>query len=195
VNKLAKSHKKAGMLYLVLFVFLIGAIILAISSKTFQKVNYPLKYKEDVIKFSAQNRIDPYLVFAIIKAESGFNPNALSKRKAMGLMQLTEGTAEWGAAKLKLKNFIIDDLYKPEINIQIGCWYIAQLMKEYTDKDPDLVIVAYNGGSGNVNSWLKDKNFSSTGYKLDRIPFKETDNFLKKVRSYYNKYSWLYGTD
>ena len=192
MRALYKSRKRAIIIYVALFIVLLVGIISISNSKAFQKVAYPLKYKVQVIKYSRQNNIDPYLVFSIIKAESGFNPNAVSKSQAMGLMQLTEGTAIWGAQKLKIKNFIIDDLYKPEINIRIGCWYIGQLMKEFKQKDPELVIVAYNGGSGNVNSWLKNKSFSSNGIKLETIPFKETDNFLRKVKRYYDKYLWLY---
>ena len=71
---------------------------------------YPVKYTEQVIKYSREYRLDPHLVFAVIKAESGFNPAARSYKDAMGLMQLTEGTAKWGASVLNIREFSLDDL-------------------------------------------------------------------------------------
>jgi soluble lytic murein transglycosylase len=155
------------------------------------RLMYPIKYNELVFKYSETYNIDPYLVFAIIKAESNFNPKAESHKGAKGLMQLTDQTAKWGAAQLGLENFNIDKVFEPETNIQIGCWYLNNLMKEFNN-DLFLVITAYNGGSGNVTKWLKDKNFSQSGKSLDKIPFKETASYTKKVVKDYSIYKKLY---
>jgi soluble lytic murein transglycosylase len=152
---------------------------------------FPLKYKEYVINYSIQNRIDPYLVFAVIKAESGFKPEAKSKKDARGLMQITEGTGAWGAAELKLEVYSAESLFEPEINIRIGCWYLGKLMEEFNN-DINLVIAAYNGGSGNVSQWLKNREYSISGKSLDKIPFSETHTFLKRVKLYYSIYKILY---
>lgn len=161
------------------------------NSTTILKRIYPLKFSKHVFKYSEENSIDPYLVFAIIKAESSFNPNAISKKNAIGLMQLTEGTAKWGAESIKLENFSTSDIYDPEVNIMIGCWYIKQLMKEFED-NIELVIAAYNGGSGNVKEWLSNENYSKSGISLDKIPFTETARFVKRVKNYYYVYKKLY---
>jgi len=166
-------------------------IIAAGSFDAILKLVYPLKYKELVFRYAGEHNIDPYLVFSIIKAESGFDPDATSRKNARGLMQITDRTGNWGAEKLEIENFITDDLYLPEINIRIGCWYISQLMKEFGN-NMNLVISAYNAGSGNVSSWLKNKDLSRDGKELDRIPFKETENYLKKVNKYYDMYKKLY---
>jgi soluble lytic murein transglycosylase len=155
---------------------------------------YPLKYKEYVFEYSIKSGIDPYLVFAVIKAESGFDPNARSNKAAMGLMQITEQTGTWGAHTLKMGSFKTDDLYNPEINIRLGCWYLKQLMKEFNN-NTDLVITAYNGGSGNVKEWLNDKELSHSGEYLDKIPFKETERFLDRVKNYHSMYRRLYEKD
>lgn len=166
--------------------------LIAISSLDYiQKIKYPLKFKEEVFKYSKEHNVDPYLIYAIIKAESNFNPDATSRKNAKGLMQITDKTGLWGAERLGLEGFVEDELYNPDTNIRIGCWYVRQLMKEF-DNNMDLVIAAYNGGSGNVSEWLKNKELSRTGKTLEKIPFKETDNYLKKVKKYHSIYRRLY---
>ena len=174
---------------LLLFTVLLTITVLVVNNSV--KTVFPLKYKEFVFRYSMENRLDPYLVFAIIKVESSFNPQAISSKKARGLMQLTEKTAVWGANVMSIEDFTIEKLYDPEINIRIGCWYLNRLMKEF-DNDTDLVITAYNGGSGNVSEWLKDRNYSISGKNLDRIPFKETESYLKKVKNCHEVYKKLY---
>ncbi len=193
-KKVYKKYKRSKNRYrhIIYFVIAILSIVLIIdNSTTILKRIYPLKFNEHVFKYSTDNNIDPYIVFSVIKAESSFNPNALSKKNAMGLMQLTEKTAKWGAESIKMEKFSTDDLYDPETNIMLGCWYIGQLMKEFNN-NMDLVIAAYNGGSGNVKEWLNDRNYSKSGYSLDKIPFTETERFVKRVKNYYYVYTKLY---
>jgi len=185
-----ESNNKKYFLYIVVALLLI-IFIIDNSSAVIKRI-YPLKYKEFVFKYSYEYGIDPYLVFAVIKAESSFNPNAKSRKNAIGLMQITERTALWGAETIGIEEFTQEDLYDPETNIRIGCWYIRQLMNEFSNRI-DLVLAAYNGGSGNVNEWLKNVEYSKTGQELDVIPFRGTAMFVKKVKNYYEVYLNLYG--
>lgn len=173
----------------IFIVFLL--IIVSVLINNAAKVIFPLKYKDLILKYSMENKIDPFLVFAIVKAESGFNPKATSHKNAMGLMQIREKTGKWGAECLNLKGFSVTELYNPEVNIRIGCWYISRLMKEFNSNE-DLVIAAYNGGSGNVSEWLKNKQYSYSGVTLDKIPFKETERYLKRVKNYRAIYKKIY---
>ena len=138
------------------------------------------EYKNYVDKYSAEYNLDKNLVYSIIKTESNFNKDAVSVKKAMGLMQITEGTAKWGAEEIEIDNFDIDLLFDPETNIRIGCWYIRRLLNQY--KSMDSALAAYNAGSGNVSKWLNDTTYSSDGITLKHIPFKETKNYLFKVK-------------
>ncbi|HNU79796.1 MAG TPA: lytic transglycosylase domain-containing protein, partial [Bacillota bacterium] len=82
-------------------------------------------------------------------------------------------------------------LFDPETNIMLGSWYIEHLTNYYKGSF-ELVFAAYNGGRGNVDKWLKDKNLSSDGITLDTIPFSETKNYLEKLRKNYNIYKIIY---
>lgn len=186
--------------------FLIFSIILIVyAAKGAVKYFYPLKYKEYVFKYSSlYENLDPFLVFSVIKAESGFNPNATSHKNARGLMQITDDTSIWIAEKMKIENFKTENLYDPETNIKMGCWYLNNLMEEFMYEDgvyvseeerKKLVLAAYNAGRGNVALWLKDKKFSSSGRTLEVIPFKETEMYVKKVQNYYRAYQKLYKKD
>jgi soluble lytic murein transglycosylase len=151
---------------------------------------YPVKYDSIVREYSREYKLDPLLVLSIIKTESNFKPDAVSVKNAMGLMQITGKTGKWGAQKLEIANYSSDMLYSPETNIRIGCWYLATLYNQFGDTD--LVLAAYNAGSGNVVEWLKDSRLSSSGKSLERIPFRETEQYLKKVHNSWKIYKKLY---
>lgn len=150
---------------------------------------YPRKYSVYVEKYSKEYNLDENFVYSIIKAESKFNPKALSHKGAKGLMQIADITRDWAIVELDLDENI--DIYDPETNIMIGCWYLNRLYKEFGDTD--LVIAAYNGGSGNVSKWLADEKYSEDGEKLHIIPFDETDKYVKKVNRNYEQYNKIYG--
>ena len=189
MNKTGKKRRRSSFFIIIILIF-IG--ILVLNSENIQKMNYPMKYKTQVLKFSSESKTDPFLIFAIIKAESGFDKNATSPKNARGLMQLMEATAKEIAKKIGLENFNEQDLYNPEINIQLGCWHVNQLTRKFGEENIDLIIAAYNGGAGNIQKWLKNNEYSKDGKSLETIPFKETSNFLKKVKRFYLKYKKLY---
>ena len=173
---------------IILFIAILIAIIFVLDNAAM--LLYPVKYHDLVQLYSEKFNLDPYLVLSIIKAESNFKPDAVSPKNARGLMQISEKTGKWGAEKLKLMDYTKEDLFDPETNIYIGCWYLSVLYSEFSDMD--IVLAAYNGGSGNVAQWLKDSTLSTNGKSLDRIPFKETEKYLKKVKNSYRIYKKLY---
>lgn len=171
------------------------ALVITYLSLTFvmKKYIFPYKYSENVNQFSKEYDIDPLLVLAIIKTESNFNQNAVSTREAKGLMQIMDKTGEWAAEKIGINYFLPNMLFDPKLNIQMGCWYLANLEQEFIDLD--LVIAAYNGGSGNVTKWLDDEKYSKDGKKIDYIPFPETKKYVDKVKTNYSIYKYLYRND
>lgn len=186
----AKKHRINFKLILVLTVFFV-AIIFVVEGAV--KRMFPLKYDEYVYRYSYEYGLDPYLVFSIIKAESSFNPNATSPKNARGLMQVTDETAIWIAQMMGIKDFKVESLYNPDTNIKFGCWLLNNLKGQF--KNDNLIIASYNAGSGKVNSWLNDSRYSNTGETLDKIPYKETDIYVKRVKNYYTIYKMLYDKD
>lgn len=174
-----------------IFIILIGVIIAYFSLMFVMKQYiFPYKYSEYVNTFSEEYNVDPLLVLSVIKAESNFDEKAVSIRDAKGLMQIMDNTGAWIAEEIGINYFLPSMLFDPELNIEMGCWYLANLEKEFTDLD--LIIAAYNGGSGNVNKWLKDEKYSKDGEELNYIPFPETKKYVDKVKTNYSIYKYLY---
>lgn len=171
-------------------VYILLAIVALLLIEPVMKAIYPLKYEEAIARYSEQYNIDPYLVMGIISAESRFEENAVSHKDAKGLMQLKEETAKWCVEK-----FNIDakhkKIYEPDTNIMIGCSYLSYLIDLFDGYVPTAV-AAYNAGQGNVGEWLKDKECSSDGVTLNKIPFPETDTYVEKVLKRQKIYKKLY---
>lgn len=152
---------------------------------------FPISFQEEIIRYSKAYHVDPYLIVAIIKVESNFSPYVVSPKGAMGLMQIMPDTGKWIAEKIELDQFYMEELYVSEVNIKLGSWYLQNLHKQFKG-NTELVLAAYNGGSGNVSNWLLDQRFSKDGKTLDHIPFLETRNYVKKVLTYYKLYKKIY---
>jgi soluble lytic murein transglycosylase len=158
------------------------------------KLFYPLKYSEEIVEYSSRYGLDPPLIAAIIKTESNFETLAESGKGARGLMQITPSTGRWIAGKTGMTEYDDSMLFDPGTNIGLGSWYIDYL-RNYYNGNFELVFAAYNGGSGNVDKWLRDKSLSSDGETLDTIPFKETNNFIIRVKKNYEVYKKIYNWD
>ncbi|MDR0384348.1 MAG: lytic transglycosylase domain-containing protein [Christensenellaceae bacterium] len=140
---------------------------------------YPLKYKNQIVKCAEENNVDPPLIAAVINAESGFVADKISKKGAIGLMQVMPSTAQYITVKLKLENkdkAANLDLFDCETNIRVGVAYLSYLIKKFGDTDTALF--AYNAGEGNVGRWLKDEKIT----KLKSCPFDETNAYVKKIK-------------
>lgn len=150
---------------------------------------YVIKYSDYVEKYSDEYDVDKYLVYSIIKAESNFDENAVSNKQAKGLMQLMYSTAQEVAKKLDIE---IDEqsILEPDININLGTKYISLLLEKYDCIE--LALAAYNAGSGNVDSWIEDGTLEEDGSNIENIPFKETNNYVRKILNNYNVYKELY---
>ncbi|ADL52425.1 lytic transglycosylase domain-containing protein [Clostridium cellulovorans] len=181
--------KKKKRSYKLLIVFLV-VVLAVVNIKNIGRMIFPIKYDDVIIKYSTEYKLDPYLVVAIIKTESNFEPMARSNKEAIGLMQITPSTASWIAEKKGINNITEEELFNEETNISFGCWYLNNLYLEF--KDWDLVIAAYNGGRGNVNKWLSNEEYSNDGKSLKYIPFEETDKYLEKVKHYQKVYRYFY---
>jgi soluble lytic murein transglycosylase len=154
---------------------------------------YPRGYWDSIRSRAQQRGLDPYFVAAIIREESQFSPEALSRAGARGLMQVMPATGEWAARKIGLSEFDRERLFDSGTAINIGTWYISRLMERFKG-DLLLTAAAYNAGPEAVAAWI-----SLNGYGDERdafveaIPYLETRNYVKKVLRNYAEYKRIYG--
>ena len=184
-----KTIKFLIMLIIFLLLYFILFKVVKID-KTIMKKIYPLKYSEYVERYAEEYNIDKYLVYAIIKAESNFEEEAKSTSNAIGLMQIMEATAFETANKIDL-DVSEDDLFNPELNIKIGLKYFTSLLEKYNN-NYNLAIIAYNAGIGNVDKWIQNGTIKADGTDIENVPFKETNNYVRKILRDYEIYKKLY---
>ena len=180
--------KKTWVIFLFVFLILAGlCVILDMAfdfEKDIEKDLYDIEYSEYVQKYSEEYGVDCDIIYAVIKCESNFNPNAKSSAGAMGLMQMMPSTFK--DVQSRLGEELEDDaLYDPETSIKYGTYYLKHLYDAFGDWD--LVFAAYNAGRGNVSKWLKNEKYSTDG-KLVKIPFPETERYVKKVKAAREEY-------
>jgi len=176
-----------------LFVIMIIAALLTVFLRSPQvgRLLYPYPYREVIERYATVFGVDPLLVVAVIRVESKFDPNAVSRRGALGLMQLMPATADWIAPQLGITSLTREMILTPEVNIRMGAWYLANLGTEF-DHNQELVLAAYNAGRGQVSAWLADGVWSGRYEDVEDIPFPETRNYVSKVKAAYNRYQALY---
>lgn len=150
---------------------------------------YKLEYSEYVKKYAKEYDVDKYLIFAIIKAESNFDQDAVSHREAKGLMQLMYSTAEDIAKKVNV-DLNEENVLEPDININLGTKYISMLIQKYGNIN--LALAAYNAGSGNVDGWIEKGTLKEDGSDIENVPFTETNNYVRKILRDYEIYKKLY---
>ena len=145
---------------------------------------YPVKYKSEVKAAAAEFGVSASLVESVIKAESKFNPSAVSPKGAVGLMQILPSTAAWVAGDVGRPGTFEDgwDLKNPRDNIRIGTCYLAYLIKRFGDERT--AVIAYNAGEGNVETWAA----AAPGHKVVTTPYKETNQYVERVFNAKNYY-------
>ena len=151
------------------------------------KIIFPDEYASLTEKYSKEYGIDIYTALALIKAESNFNPDALSSAGAKGLMQLTDETFLFCKSNIKLEG----DIYNPENNIKAGIWYLSFLNDKFESNTKN-VLASYNAGASNVKKWLENEKYSPDGKTLKNVPYEETRNYIKRVLNYRKIYYLLY---
>jgi soluble lytic murein transglycosylase len=167
------------------------AIIFVFLFKPGLRLIFPIPYKAVVYQVAEKYKIDPNLIVAIMQVESSFNPVAVSPKGAVGLMQLMPDTARWVAEQMRIEQFDHSSLTNPELNIEMGTWYLTYLQGLF-NQDMVVVIAAYNGGLGNAKKWLEEDIWNGDLNSLSSIPFKETREYVQKVIDTYQFYRALY---
>jgi soluble lytic murein transglycosylase-like protein len=135
------------------------------------------KYETLINRAAAEFELEPALLNAIMAAESGFNPNAVSAKGAVGLMQILPATAERYGLRADKKRSIAKKLTDPAINIRLAARYLSDLENMFPQR-PELVVASYNAGEGAVQK-----------YRNQIPPFPETRNYVQLVSQFYQLYA------
>lgn len=155
------------------------------------KQKYPLKYTEHILAVSEKYQLDPYLLCGMIWVESRFNPEAVSKVGATGLLQVMPETGQWLAGKLDLEDYDENFLTQPQYSIEMGGWYLRFLLDRY-DGDEHLALTAYNAGQNQVDKWLEDPAVSPDGKTLQNVPGTDAPQYAGRVQRARAQYERIY---
>ena len=153
---------------------------------------FPKPYWADLKRYSTDNGLDPYLVASLIRQESEFNPNAISRANAVGLMQLLPVTGKKVAKEVKLHHFSPSQLYTPTVNLQLGTRYFKSMVDKFGSFE--YALAAYNAGSDRVEDWLAQGKYRDPQEFVESIPFTETREYVQAILRNANVYKQLYGT-
>jgi soluble lytic murein transglycosylase len=160
--------------------------------RSYWEALFPKAYWVDLRKFSTENGLDPYLVASLIRQESEFNPNAISRANAVGLMQLLPVTGKKVAKEAKLRHFNASQLYTPTVNLQLGTRYFKSMVDKFGSFE--YALAAYNAGSDRVQDWLSEGKYRDPQEFVESIPFTETREYVQAILRNANVYKQLYGT-
>jgi soluble lytic murein transglycosylase len=153
---------------------------------------YPLAYWESVHKKAEENGVDPYLILALIRQESLFDPQAVSSASALGLMQLLPSTARRTARQLGLAEPRPEQLFDPELNLTLGIFHLKELLKRYGGNQVK-ALAAYNAGERAVERWERRISTDDEEEFVERITYAETLTYVKLVLRNHRVYRRLYG--
>lgn len=174
-----------------IFVSVLFILLLFIGAPV-RQVYAPFKYRSLVKEYAQKYNLDWLLVASIIYHESRFRPRAVSPKGACGLMQIMPDTAEEVANKLGWEKVSLEDFFNPRINLELGCWYFHNILKEF-DGEPKLALAAYNAGRGIIYRWWNQKQ-GNLAYPSNNKPkysdiskqlYPETKRYVQKVYGTY----------
>jgi soluble lytic murein transglycosylase len=156
------------------------------------RVIFPLDYWPLITKYADQYKLDRYLMAALMAQESTFTAEIRSFANAYGLMQIIPSTGRIYARKLGITPFSTAMLRQPEVNVQIGMRYFAELMERFGGAH--FALASYNAGEGRVARWSAERPGVPQDEFIDDIPFRETQNYVKRILGTAEDYRYLYGS-
>ncbi len=158
----------------------------------FWKLAYPLPWREDLMRNAKAQGLDPFLVAGLIRQESEFNPGAVSRAKAMGLMQVMPPTGREISRKLGIKKFHTRMLLDPKISLQMGTYHFRKWL-DAAKGQVEVTLAAYNAGKTRADRWIARETYAEPSEFVEAIPFAETRDYVQAVLRNAAMYRRLYG--
>ena len=154
--------------------------------------SFPKGFEERVKFFSQKYTLDEFLVYSVIREESHFDKEAVSVSDARGLMQLLPSTALEAAPKAGLSSFETSQLFSPDTNLNLGCYYLSWLLEIFGGNFA-LSLAGYNGGPTSAKVWYEKNGSLDIDEFVEEIPFEQSRNYVKKILRSYAAYEAVYG--
>ncbi|MBI3697662.1 MAG: lytic transglycosylase domain-containing protein [Acidobacteria bacterium] len=160
--------------------------------RRFWELLFPLPWRDEIEAYSRQHELDPLLVAALIRQESEFNPGAISKARARGLMQIMPSTGRLLGRRLGMRPVSVTQLYVPETSLKLGTLHLRQVLDQYEGRlEPALA--GYNAGEHRADKWLTWRAPADPAEFVESIPFTETRDYVQAVLRNAEIYRRLYG--
>jgi soluble lytic murein transglycosylase len=157
------------------------------------KLLFPRPYWSDLASSAQAQNLDPYLVASLIRQESEFNPNAVSRANAYGLMQLLPVVGKAQAKRMGVKRFTAGTLLNPQLNLRLGTANLRQVLDRFNGV-PEYALAAYNAGDVPVRNWMGENNYKDLPEFVESIPYTETRDYVESILRNREMYRQLYGS-
>lgn len=157
----------------------------------FWRLAFPMPYRASLEKFAKQYNTDPYIMAALIRQESEFDPQAVSATNARGLMQVEPYTGRDLARRLKVP-YTLARLFQPDYNLQLGTYYFSSLMKQW-DGNLEAVLASYNAGPSRAKQWITWGQFREPAEFIETVPITQTRDYIQAVERNAAAYREIYG--
>ena len=158
----------------------------------FWKLAFPMPYREDLERFARQNNLDPFLVAALARQESEFNPKAVSVSSARGLTQIMPSTGRELSRRLRIRPYSTARLFQPQVNLQLGAYYLRSVA-DSVDGRWEAALAAYNAGLSRAKDWSTWGEFREAAEFVETVPFTQTREYIQIVLRNADIYRQLYG--
>jgi soluble lytic murein transglycosylase len=152
---------------------------------------FPLPYRQDLVATARAQDLDPYLVAGLIRQESEFNPQALSRANAYGLTQVRPATGRQYAKRAGVAAFTNRLLFQPSVNLKIGT-AVLRSMLDHNGGNLEQTLASYNAGPNRVSEWLMWRTYREPAEFVESIPFNETREYVQAVLRNADIYRRLY---
>lgn len=171
-----------------------GYLFLPLESapQDFWKLAFPIPYRADLEKYAKQNGLDPFLMAALIRQESEFNPKAVSVANARGLTQIEPATGRELSRRLKVTPYSTPRLFQPAVSLQLGSYYLKS-MADHLNGHWEAALAAYNAGLSRAHAWLSWGEFREPAEFIETVPFTQTRGYIQTVLRNADVYRRLYG--
>lgn len=160
----------------------------------FWKLAFPLPYRADLERFARQNNLDPFLVAALARQESEFNPKAVSGSSARGLTQIMPTTGRELSRQLRIKPYSTASLFQPQVNLKLGSFYLKSVADSLEGRW-EAALAAYNAGLSRAKTWSTWGEFREAAEFVETVPFTQTREYIQIVLRNADIYRQLYANE